>query len=346
MPPPRLLLLFLFLLASFSLPRSFSIYQRPMEPPAAPVPLQYLLEPTSQTVQTQRGATVILPCMLKTLPQNYKVRWSKVEPTEYMEVVILITNGAHHKTYGPLGSRAHLRRSHRYDASLAISDVGLDDEGRYRCQLVNGLEDETISLVLQLEGVVFPYQTSQGRYKFNYFDAKKACQDQDARLATYGQLYKAWTEGLDWCKAGWVMEGTVHYPIINSREPCGGRLLLPGIRTYANKDKRKDRFDAFCFTSAVKGRVYFIRGHLNFKEATQACHMDGAAIAKVGQLYAAWKFSQLDHCHGGWLDDGSVRYPITAPRAHCGGVPDPSVRSFGFPSKLRKKYGVYCYSGK
>ncbi|XP_060116341.1 hyaluronan and proteoglycan link protein 2 isoform X1 [Heteronotia binoei] len=339
----------LLVLASFclsSLSGSSAIYQRPTYP-ATPPPLQHLLNPINKIVHTQRGATVTMPCVLRApLPQNYKVRWSKVEPAEYMEVVILITNGAHHKTYGPLGSRVHLRRNHRYDASLTISNVALEDEGRYRCQLINSLEDESLSLVLQLDGVVFPYQTSHGRYKFNYFEAKQACQGQDSRLATYGQLYKAWTEGLDWCNAGWVMEGTVHYPIINSREPCGGRLLLPGVRSYGSKDKSKDRFDAFCFSSAVKGRVYFIRGHLNFKEATQACQKDRATIAKVGQLYAAWKFSQLDHCDGGWLDDGSVRYPIITPRTGCGGLPDPGVRSFGFPSKLRKKYGVYCFSVK
>lgn len=39
-------------------------------------------------------------------------------------------------------------------------------------------------------GVVFPYQPSNGRYKFNYHEAKRACEQQDARLATYQQLYK------------------------------------------------------------------------------------------------------------------------------------------------------------
>lgn len=119
---------------------------------ATPAPLQYLLEPTNKVVQARRGASVTLPCILWVVPQNYKIRWSKVEPTEYLEVAILISNGVHHKTYGPLGSRAHLKRSHRYDASLTISNLTLDDEGRYRCQLVNGLEDESVSLVLQLEG--------------------------------------------------------------------------------------------------------------------------------------------------------------------------------------------------
>lgn len=98
--------------------------------------------------------------------------------------------------------------------------------------------------------------------------------------------------------------------------------------------------------SPSPGRVYFIRGHLNFKEAGQACRNHGAAIAKVGQLYSAWKFSQLDRCDGGWLEDGSVRYPITTPRERCGGLPDPGVRSFGFPSKEMRTYGTYCFVGK
>lgn len=181
-------------------------------------------------------------------------------------------------------------------------------------------------------------------------------------------------EGLDWCNAGWVLDGTVHYPIINSREPCGGRLLLPGIRSYGAKDKQRDRFDAFCFTSALQGtssipqpcvvtpgllkesspsiishlslgEVYFIRGHLSFKEAGQACRNHGATIAKVGQLYSAWKFLGLDRCDGGWLADGSVRYPITTPRQRCGGLPEPGVRSFGFPRKELRTYGTYCFVG-
>lgn len=38
-------------------------------------------------------------------------------------------------------------------------------------------------------GVVFPYQSSHGRYKFSYLEAKNACAKQDATLATYTQLY-------------------------------------------------------------------------------------------------------------------------------------------------------------
>lgn len=96
------------------------------------------------------------------------------------------------------------------------------------------------------------------------------------------------------------------------------------------------------FSSAL-GTVYFLKHptKLNFTEAVQACASDGSQIAKVGQLYAAWRLMGLDRCDAGWLADGSVRYPITKARANCGPL-EPGVRSFGFPP-LYLKFGVYCY---
>lgn len=69
---------------------------------------------------------------------------------------------------------------------------------------------------------------------------------------------------------------------------------------------------------------------------------DGSAVAKVGQLYAAWKFQLLDRCEAGWLEDGSIRYPIVNPRSRCGGS-QPGVRHLGFPDKKFRLYGVYCF---
>lgn len=323
-------------------------------------------------------------------------------------------------------------------------------------------------------GVVFPYQPSRGRYQFNYYEAKQACEEQDGRLATYAQLYQgerppraaprplrevpgpagassgqasegtpltpdpvspcppAWTEGLDWCNAGWLLEGSVRYPVLTARAPCGGPGR-PGIRSYGPRDRKRDRYDAFCFTSMTAGEdagwqagggagmraracgsdgdvgrvwraprgarctrpegarprrrdrawcpppprppgsplprptatpprsrggfgraggdaprsaghVFFVPGRLTLSEAHAACRRRGATVAKVGHLYAAWKFSGLDQCDGGWLADGSVRFPITSPRPRCGGLPDPGVRSFGFPRAQQAAFGTYCYS--
>nr|XP_008515065.1 PREDICTED: hyaluronan and proteoglycan link protein 2 [Equus przewalskii] len=307
------------------LPWTFTVFfHKALGDPASHLGPHYLLPPIHEVIHSRRGATATLPCVLGTPPPSYKVRWSKVEPGELQETPILITNGLHARGYGPLGGRARMRRGHRLDASLVIAGVRLEDEGRYRCELINGIEDESVALTLRLEGVVFPYQPSRGRYQFNYYEAKQACEEQDGRLATYAQLYQAWTEGLDWCNAGWLLEGSVRFPVLTAPVSLLFVVKVGKLRRY--------------------GHVFFVPGRLTLSEAHAACRRRGAVVAKVGHLYAAWKFSALDQCDGGWLADGSVRFPITTPRPRCGGLPDPGVRSFGFPRPQQAAYGTYCYS--
>ena len=119
----------------------------------------YLLPPIHEVIHSRRGATTTLPCILGTPPPSYKVRWSKVEPGELRETLILITNGLHARGYGALGGRARMRRGHQLDASLVIAGVRLEDEGRYRCELINGIEDESVTLTLRLEGEALRFQT-------------------------------------------------------------------------------------------------------------------------------------------------------------------------------------------
>lgn len=123
----------------------------PLCPAPHPGP-HYLLPPIHEVIHSRRGATATLPCVLGAPPPSYKVRWSKVEPGELQETPVLITNGLQARGYGPLGGRARMRRGHRLDASLVIASVHLEDEGRYRCELINGIEDESVALTLRLEG--------------------------------------------------------------------------------------------------------------------------------------------------------------------------------------------------
>lgn len=99
----------------------------------------------------------------------------------------------------------------------------------------------------------------------------------------------------------------------------------------------------FC-SASPSGKVYFLKRFkkVNYADAAKACVRDGSVVAKVGQLYAAWKFQLLDRCEAGWLEDGSIRYPIVNPRSRCGG-PHPGVRHLGFPDKKFRIYGVYCF---
>lgn len=91
------------------------------------------------------------------------------------------------------------------------------------------------------------------------------------------------------------------------------------------------------------GSVFYVPGPLNFLEAARACKEKGSSLARVGQLYSSWKFLGLERCDGGWLDDGSVRFPIIIPKERCGGITHPGVHSFGFPKKSISLYGAYCY---
>lgn len=108
-------------------------------------------------------------------------------------------------------------------------------------------------------GIVFPYFPRLGRYNLNFPDAEKACSDQDAIVASFDQLYDAWRDGLDWCNAGWLSDGSVQYPITKPREPCGGKNTIPGVRNYGMRDKQKERYDVFCFTSNYKGWSFLIK---------------------------------------------------------------------------------------
>lgn len=96
-----------------------------------------------------------------------------------------------------------------------------------------------------------------GRYQFKFQEAKEACEQQGACLATFEQLFVAWEEEkLDWCNAGWLADGTAQYPVSVPRDACGGTDLAPGVRNYGVRHKTTDHFDAFCFVSSIRGEHF------------------------------------------------------------------------------------------
>ncbi|KAJ8273626.1 hypothetical protein GJAV_G00103750 [Gymnothorax javanicus] len=102
--------------------------------------------------------------------------------------------------------------------------------------------------VENIDGEVFHVSTPQ---RLTLDEAKLFCQASGAELATTGQLYAAWSEGLDHCSPGWLADGSVRYPIVTARERCGGSQ--PGVKTiyrHANQTgfpESCERYDAFCF---------------------------------------------------------------------------------------------------
>ncbi|RMB89770.1 hypothetical protein DUI87_33785 [Hirundo rustica rustica] len=272
-------------------------------------------------VVSHRGGTIILPCryhydVSAHDPAEIRLKWTKVtEPMAFVDVFVAL--GQARRAFGSYRGRTELQEDGAGDASLIIRNVTLQDYGRYECEVTNELEDDTGVVKLDLEGVIFPYHPRLGRYTLNFHEAERACREQDGILAT---------------------------PIARPRERCGRKDAPGGVRNYGHRHKESERYDAFCFTSNLNGKVYFLKTFrkLGYAEAVQACRNNGAAVAKVGQLYAAWKMQLLDRCEAGWLEDGSIRYPIVNPRARCGGR-EPGVRNLGFPDKKYKLFGVYCF---
>ncbi|KAF3695891.1 Hyaluronan and proteoglycan link protein 1 Cartilage-linking protein 1 [Channa argus] len=294
------------------------------------------------------GNNVTLPCHYFSKESQVfgnRIKWIKVADDEALNEDVLLSMGLHTKAYGRFENRVFLTMEG--DASILLTDVTKEDVGQYRCEIMNGMEDTVQEVILKIRsftGVVFPYSPHLGRYNLNFDAAVQACFDQDAEVASFEQLFEAWQDGLDWCNAGWLNDGTVQYPITKPRQPCGGSNNQPGLRSYGRRDKQMSRYDVFCYTSELMGDFYWLEqpNRLNFDEAVQACIDDDAEIAKVGHIYAAWKLNGYDRCDAGWLADGSVRYPISRPRKNCSPT-DPAVRLVGFPDKYQKSYGVYCF---
>ncbi|XP_062819096.1 aggrecan core protein isoform X1 [Anolis carolinensis] len=115
----------------------------------------------------------------------------------------------------------------------------------------------------EMEGKVF-YATSPE--KFTFPEAAEKCRSLGARLATTGELYLAWKDGMDVCSAGWLADRSVRYPINKARPTCGGNLV--GVRTvylYVNQTGYPyphSRYDAICYTDGDLGTII----HENFTD--------------------------------------------------------------------------------
>ncbi|XP_075994151.1 brevican core protein-like [Genypterus blacodes] len=200
-------------------------------------------------------------------------------------------------------------------------------------------------------GVVFHYRTTTGRYTLTFSEAQQACLDASAVIASPEQLEAAFKKGLNQCDAGWLRDQTVRYPIKSPRERCNADMQMqPGVRSYGRRPT-EELYDVYCYVDRLDGEVFYSTDYdsFSYEEAVQHCQTFNATLATTGQLYAAWK-QGMNQCDPGWLLDGSVRFPITIPRAKCGGgrVGVKTIHAFtnqtGFPDE-HSRYDAYCFRG-
>lgn len=74
----------------------------------------------------------------------------------------------------------------KFREAFQIEDETSSSASEIQCPSILALLTKWLLFV----GVVFPYESKDGRYKFTYHEAKEVCAEQDASLATYDQLYR------------------------------------------------------------------------------------------------------------------------------------------------------------
>lgn len=104
------------------------------------------------------GANVTLPCRLLSKDTmsfgsiGIRVKWTKVADDEALNEDVLLSMGFHKKTYGSFEDRVFLQELDSEDASIVITDVSMDDMGKYHCEIINGMEDTVQEIILEVQG--------------------------------------------------------------------------------------------------------------------------------------------------------------------------------------------------
>lgn len=92
------------------------------------------------------------------------MKWSLLPLSGDQESDVLVSIGHRQRSFGEFKDRVHLRKDAQGDISLIIANVSLKDSGQFRCEVIDGLEDESAAVNLELRGAYFINSTGMTGY--------------------------------------------------------------------------------------------------------------------------------------------------------------------------------------
>ncbi|KXJ28452.1 hypothetical protein AC249_AIPGENE23261 [Exaiptasia diaphana] len=141
---------------------------------------------------------------------------------------------------------------------------------------------------------VFHVGYKSAGYCWNYFDAKRVCEMFGAGLANLQQLTAAWKIGFDMCSFGWLVDGSMRFPIFYQRSTCGCGCGSPSIRGSPKlKDKMNGKFTGFCYKETdrcnevdwhqhdKKCYKFFLDSSASWNDATATCAQEGGVLGSM-----------------------------------------------------------------
>lgn len=119
--------------------------------------VRLVVETPEETLFSYRGANVTLPCHYHyepalLSPRPVRIKWWKLSENGAPEQDVLVAVGLRHRSFGDYRGRVCLRQDREREVSLQIGDLRPEDYGRYRCEVIDGLEDESGLVELELRG--------------------------------------------------------------------------------------------------------------------------------------------------------------------------------------------------
>lgn len=119
--------------------------------------VKLVVETPEETLFSHQGAQVTLPCHYHyepTLlaPRTVRIKWWKLSENGAPEQDVLVAIGQRHRSFGDYRGRVRLWQNGEREVSLQIRDLRLEDSGRYRCEVIDGLEDQSGLVELELRG--------------------------------------------------------------------------------------------------------------------------------------------------------------------------------------------------